>query len=244
MQKWETSNGTTVFRVSSGRSNAYLISTGKNNILVDTGWRFSFNGLKKNIGSLKLTKPITHLILTHTHFDHCYNTFLIRQEENCMIISGEQEAEFAKAGYTPIPAGTLIRTKLLSIVGNLIGARWFGYPPFLIDQSIRADLDFLMDESDIRVISTSGHSIGSSSIIVNDEIAIVGDTMLGHFHNSIFIPFADDIEETICSWGKLLKTGCHIFLPGHGREIRRELLQIEYEKYSRKYNLNILQSGN
>ena len=67
-------------------------------------------------------------------------------------------------------------------------------------------------------------------MIVDNEIAIVGDAMLRFFKNSVFPPFADDIKEMIKSWGKLLKTECNLFLPGHGKEIKRELLQREYNK--------------
>jgi glyoxylase-like metal-dependent hydrolase (beta-lactamase superfamily II) len=49
-------------------------------------------------------------------------------------------------------------------------------------------------------------------------------------------PYADNIEAMIENWGKLLNTNCNIFLPGHGKEIKRELLQKEYYKYARKHN--------
>lgn len=71
---------------------------------------------------------------------------------------------------------------------------------------------------------------------MDNEIAIVGDTMFGVFKNSIFPPYSDDTVKMIESWGRLLNTDCIIFLPGHGKEINRKLLQKEYEKYARKHN--------
>jgi hydroxyacylglutathione hydrolase len=41
----------------------------------------------------------------------------------------------------------------------------------------------------------------------------------------------------ICSWEKLLNTSCRLFLPGHRKEISRELLEQEFQKYARKYHL-------
>jgi glyoxylase-like metal-dependent hydrolase (beta-lactamase superfamily II) len=88
----------------------------------------------------------------------------------------------------------------------------------------------------IKIIETPGHSVDSISILVDNEVAIVGDAMFGIFKKSIFPPYADDTAKMIESWGKLLHTDCQIFLPGHGRAIKRILLQKEYDKYARKHN--------
>jgi hydroxyacylglutathione hydrolase len=60
--------------------------------------------------------------------------------------------------------------------------------------------------------------------------------MLGVFKKSVFPPFADNVNEMINSWGRLLETNCRLFLPGHGYEIKRKLLQTEYEKHSQRSN--------
>ena len=86
------------------------------------------------------------------------------------------------------------------------------------------------------MIKTEGHSSGSISVIVDNEIAIVGDAMFGVFKNSVFPPYADNQTEMINSWNVLLDTDCNTFLPGHGKEIKKEFLQKEYYKYARKHN--------
>jgi glyoxylase-like metal-dependent hydrolase (beta-lactamase superfamily II) len=80
------------------------------------------------------------------------------------------------------------------------------------------------------------HSEDSISFLVDNEIAIVGDVMFGVIKNSIFPPFADKTDKMIKSWNRLLITDCIIFLPGHGNEIKRELLKKQYDKYARKQN--------
>ncbi len=63
------------------------------------------------------------------------------------------------------------------------------------------------------------------SLIVDDEIAIVGDAMFGIFPGSIFPPFGDDKLQITQSWKLLLETGCRLFLPAHGTANSREQVE-------------------
>jgi hydroxyacylglutathione hydrolase len=85
------------------------------------------------------------------------------------------------------------------------------------------------------ILHTPGHTPGSMSLIVDGEIALVGDCMFGVFKGSAFPPFALDTRQMIESWGKLLDTGCRLFLPSHGTSDSRELVERDYNK--RKQNL-------
>ena len=231
MRQWKTKNGYRIFQVLTGRSNSYLISFGNVNVLVDTGNQSSYDRLLKNIDSLELTrKEISLLILTHTHYDHCQNAFMIREHEHCSILMSRKERAFAVNGFTPLPKGTFLITSFVSWLGNRIGKPKFGYHPFTPDLLVDEDMEWMQNGFKITIINTNGHSEGSIGVIVDDEIAIIGDEMLGVYKNSIFPPFADDIKRMIHSWGKLLETKCNLFLPGHGKAITRELLQKEYNK--------------
>jgi hydroxyacylglutathione hydrolase len=72
MKTWKTKNGSNIFRILSGRSNAFLISSNNLNVLVDTGHDRLWQKLKKNLDNHNI-KIIDYLILTHTHFDHAGN---------------------------------------------------------------------------------------------------------------------------------------------------------------------------
>ena len=67
---------------------------------------------------------------------------------------------------------------------------------------------------DAYVLHTPGHSSGSSCVIVENEIAIVGDTMGGFLPGTLFPPWGDDPEALLRSWKLLLDTGCHTFPSG------------------------------
>jgi glyoxylase-like metal-dependent hydrolase (beta-lactamase superfamily II) len=77
---------------------------------------------------------------------------------------------------------------------------------------------------------TPGQSCGMMSVIIEEEIALVGDAMMGVYPNSIFVPFAEDADQLLMSWGKLLTTPCALFLPGHGSPISRALVEKCYFK--------------
>jgi glyoxylase-like metal-dependent hydrolase (beta-lactamase superfamily II) len=63
-------------------------------------------------------------------------------------------------------------------------------------------------------------------------VAVAGDSIIGTMPGSPFPPFADDVDELMMSWKKLLGTGCQTFLPGHGRPVSREQLMTEYDRRS------------
>jgi hydroxyacylglutathione hydrolase len=231
MKLWKTERKNEIFPGAERQEQLLLIPSEKGNMLIDTGLEFAYSSLRKDIEHLHLaTGKIDYLILTHTHFDHCRNARAIQAEYGSQIVVGEKEADFVEEGYTPIPKGTFTFTKFLVHIGNKLGSGWFSYEPFSAD--IRVEDHFNLMDGDLKIdlISTPGHSTGSISIIVDDEIALVGDVMLNMFGDAIFPPFADDIPEMICSCEKLLNTSCRLFLPGHRKEISRELLEQEFSK--------------
>jgi glyoxylase-like metal-dependent hydrolase (beta-lactamase superfamily II) len=238
MKTWKTKNGN-IIRVLSGRSNVYLIMNGNNIILVDTGKRSAFGRLIRRLDTLNIpVEKISTLILTHTHFDHCQSAKKIKEKSGCRIIVSSAAAESIQKGYTRLPNGTFPITKLISGFGNSFGKNRFGYEPFQHDILVNGDFDLDDGEDGIKIIKSAGHSADSVSILIENEIAIVGDLMFGLFRNSAFPPYADNITEMIESWGKLLSTDCKIFLPGHGREIKRSLLEKEYIKSIQKRIIN------
>jgi glyoxylase-like metal-dependent hydrolase (beta-lactamase superfamily II) len=237
MKSWKTKGGYEIFRVLSGRSNSYFITTDRLNFLFDTGKVSAFRKLQSNLDKLySQNKNIDFLILTHTHFDHCQNAAQIQRQGKCIILMSDKELNYVQKGYTPVPRGTMLFSKVIYKLGIHMGLKRFSYAPFTPDLLIRDNFQFKEVKLDLRILETPGHSSGSISILVDNEIAIVGDALFGIFPNSVFPPYADSANELIKSWNKLLKTNCDVFLPGHGREIKRALLQKEYHKLSQKYS--------
>jgi glyoxylase-like metal-dependent hydrolase (beta-lactamase superfamily II) len=238
MESWKLSNGYTIFKICNKRSNVYLIGCKEGKLLIDTGRKEFRKIFDKRMNDCQLPdENIDYLLLTHTHYDHCSNAKLFKDWKNLKILTSEKELDFISKGFTPVSSGTTFLSKLLVFMSKPISTKPFTYEAFNVDIPLSNYMDMRNMGYDVEIIATPGHSAGSMSIIVNKEIALVGDALFGIFKNSVLPPFADSIPELIQSWKKLLDSGCHIFLPGHGKEISRILLEKEYLKYAKKFNI-------
>lgn len=230
MQKWTTIN-CTIYQVLEGRSNSFLVNQENNYILVDTGRGNSWKELTAKLEELLGENKLSCLILTHTHFDHVENANRLKKKYNCKIIVHESEADYLKRGNAPLPKGAnLVTGFIVDVLGKKMQSR-YKYESTNPDILVGEKLDLCLFGFNTHIIHTPGHSKGSMSIIIDDEIAIVGDTLFDVFGNSIFPPFAEDTETIIESWKKLLETNCKLFLPGHGKGISHELLEKQYTKH-------------
>lgn len=229
MKTWKTKSGYTITKVLAGRSNVFLVSNGNVNIMVDTGPARNRSRLQQNLRSLRIEK-IDLLVLTHTHFDHAGNAGKIKEHFGAIIAVHTSETYYLKNGINMMPHGTLFFTKyLIRFLGNKLSG-WCSFascqPDIILDSAFHLN-NFGFDA---YILHTPGHSAGSVSLVVDNEIACVGDAMFGIFKNSILPPFADDPVKMVESWKKLLDTGCLLFLPAHGFENSRQKVERNYLK--------------
>lgn len=224
MTTWSTRSGHVVTRVLAGRSNVFLVSGGEARILVDSGrenrWALLDRGLR-GVGVERLDA----LVLTHTHFDHAENACRVRTAYEAKVIVQESEADLLRRGDAPLPAGTVLPTRIFTPRLMAAVRPWFRYAACLPDLMVRDRLDLSSWGFNGFLLHTPGHSSGSTSLVLDNELALVGDTMFGIVPWSAFPPFADDVGRLVESWGRLLETGCRVFLPGHGKAIDRRLLE-------------------
>lgn len=229
MKKWETKSGYEILQLLSGRSNVFLLTNGRKNILIDTSSGFMWKLLRLRLNNLNVNH-IDCLILTHSHMDHAGNARMIRDEYKSLVFIHKNEASYLTSGKSIIPGGTVPVTR---IIERLL-AKYA--TPMLRSKPCKYDIlvDSVFDLSDFGfkayILHTPGHTPGSMSVIIDDEIALVGDTMFGVFPGSVFPPYASDVRQMINSWGKLLDTKCSVFIPSHGSAKSRSLAQKDYNK--------------
>jgi len=232
LKSWKTKN-CVIYQILKGRSNSFLINQEDNYILIDTGRQNSWKKISDKIDAHLNENKLLYLILTHTHFDHAENANRLKKEYNCKIIIHKDELENLKHGTNILPQGINFFTRIeVNLLGKMLQSH-YDYETADPDIVVQESYDLSDSGFNAYIIHTPGHSPGSMSIIVDNKIALVGDTMYGALPNSAFPPFADDSQEMIESWKKLLETDCKLFIPGHGKPISRELLEKEYKKHKK-----------
>lgn len=227
MKNWNTTGGYRILRLMGGRSNVFLLSDGKMNILVDTSVKRLRSRLFRRLDRLNVT-TIDFLILTHAHFDHAANAKAIKRKYQARVLVHREEAACLAAGNNIVPNGTLFFTKIMM---NLAGKRLFrrfNYEPCSPDVLVDSAFDLNQYGFNAHLVHNPGHTAGSMSLIVDNEIACVGDALFGVFPGSVFPPFAQDSKLLVKSWAILLDSGCRLFLPSHGKAVDRKLVQKEF----------------
>jgi glyoxylase-like metal-dependent hydrolase (beta-lactamase superfamily II) len=199
---------------------AYVIETGGERILVDTGLHPAavadparHYGRPEAVGPVRLEQDasvaqqvdlstVTRVVLTHLHFDHAGGLALLPPSVPVVVQRREWEAAndaaaVAKNFYLPVDyAG--------------VGIGRFT----LVD----GDRDLLGDGS-VRLLSTPGHTPGHQSVAVGDRLVIGGDVC--HFASGLddhrFPVFGHDFEEQAASAERLraLRDAGAVVLPGH-----------------------------
>ncbi|MDP4278293.1 MAG: MBL fold metallo-hydrolase [Bacteroidota bacterium] len=229
MKTWESTAGDKIIQLLSGRSNAFLLLSGGKKVIIDTGPHRKWHKLVKHLAALNIHQ-LDYLVLTHAHFDHASNSNKLKQRYGVSVIIHKGEWSYLEKGMNPEVRGTVILYKqLLASVGKSL-MKWLHYEPCKADLAVEDLFDMRNLGINACLMHTPGHTPGSISVIINDEIALVGDCLFGIFKSSVYPPVALDSKELIKSWGKLLETGCQIFLPSHGHEKTREQVLKEYDK--------------
>ncbi|MDD4374510.1 MAG: MBL fold metallo-hydrolase [Bacteroidales bacterium] len=230
MKRWKTKSGYEIIQILSGRSNVFLLTNGDKNVLIDTSVSRLWNRLQQRLKKLGINN-IDYLFLTHAHFDHAANANRIKSKFNASVIIHKNEVGYLLKGDNILPKGTTFITRpMVKVFSKLFSSSLFKYDPCEPDLVVDSYYDLKDIGFHAYLIHTPGHTIGSMSLIVDDEIAMVGDTMFGVFKWSVFPPYAEDEKIMIKSWGKLLATNCLIFIPSHGTENFRLLVQKDYKK--------------
>jgi glyoxylase-like metal-dependent hydrolase (beta-lactamase superfamily II) len=216
-------------RISLIKVSAFLLYRPGEAILVDCGTPGSevtileeMTGLGLQPGMLKL------LILTHAHYDHAGSASRLKELTGCRIMIHGSESTRLEAGYTPIPAGTRWKARVVATVGRIFARRIMSYPPAIPDILVEQSLDLSEFGFPGGVIHTPGHTFGSMVVLLEDGEMLAGDTLIGIPGKRIFPPFAEDPEALKQSWKMLSGLQVNTFHPAHGRSISFRKFMEEY----------------
>lgn len=164
--------------------NIYLI-VGKYCYLVDSGVAGSHTIIEEYLKSInREMTDIKGIFLTHSHSDHIGAAAEIHRQTNCKIYAPIEELpwiEDIQQQFSERPIPNFY--KLLS-------------ESVKVSQPLKdGNVIVLEDEIEIKALSTKGHSHGSMSYILNDEVIFTGDAIPVTNDLPIFV----DYEKTIKS---------------------------------------------
>lgn len=227
---WVTQNGYQIYQLLKGRSNCFLVVKNNKALLIDTGRKNKRKILTTRIEHYK-DISIVALLLTHAHFDHAENAAYLKEKYRLPVFIQQDETEYLIKGENPPIRGSFFLTRFATYLWESGIKFHYNYEPVKYDFAVAEKFDLQDFGFDAYLLHTPGHSPGSMSLIVDNEIAIVGDAMFGVIKKLIYPPFAYNPNLMIKSWGKLLDTGCQIYLPAHGTQNSRELIESQYLKF-------------
>jgi hydroxyacylglutathione hydrolase len=214
-----------------GLANIYLLRNPSCALLVDTGHKRNAprvaSFLKENnvgFGDLKL------IIITHSHYDHVGSLAEVKEQSGAEVLVHQKEAGFLRKGITTFPKGTNIVSKIATGFSNAFSNKACSYRPVEPEITISVDIDLSEYGINASILCTPGHTDGSISVIVDNDKAVVGDTVFNFLSTIVYPPWADDIDKLHSSWKKLLDTECKVFYPAHGLPVPVDTLRKKYER--------------
>lgn len=229
MKTWVLSDGSRLVRLRGLRCSVFVLSSGDRHLVFDSSMKGERQLVVSGLRRLDV-RCIDLLVFSHTHFDHVGNAAFLREAYKARVVVHRSEAGFLEAGNTPLPAGTNPLTAFLISLHARRGFPSFDYEACPPDLTVDDRLDLTPMGFPAFLIHTPGHSRGSMSLIIREEIALVGDTMFGQIPGVVFPIFADDPSALMKSWERLLITGSTNFLPAHGLAVSRRMLEVKYQK--------------
>lgn len=237
MKAYKTKSGYKIKRIMARGCNVFLVTGGNAHLLIDTSCAKYRKIIDARLAKEGITK-LAAVLLMHTHYDHADNAAYLKKKYNAKIIVHESEAEYLRCGNSPLSQGVSLPAKIfMKLFGAMIEALHI-YEPCEPDIIVRDALSLADFGFNAYIMHTPGHTCGTMSLVIDDEIVLTGSAMFGMFPGTIMMPFADDINKVTESWGRLLQTKCDVFLPAHGYAIKRKLAEKSYNKRLSKCKLH------
>lgn len=200
-----------VQRICCGNVNCYIVSHGKNAILVDTGREKH----RQKVLEACQGHDIQLLILTHGHVDHVQNAAFLSDALGCPVAMNEKDISLLSDNMLqPLSAhGVLGQIVLSASVKSFHKDKIPGFIPAII-----------LSEGDsletyripAKIIGLPGHTQGSIGIDVMEKDLIVGDALMNMFYPTTSMLY-NDKEIMLESADKISRIGKRQVYFGHGK---------------------------
>lgn len=201
-----------IHRVVSGNVNCYIAAQNGSAILIDTGRRKYRDKILKKCREF----PITLIVLTHGHMDHCQNAAYLANALHVPIAMCEKDKDLIPDNRKqPLSAKTFLGRIVLSV--SLKSFEKDSLDVFESTVNLK-DGDSLSEYGiDAEVIELPGHTNGSIGLKIEDKL-FVGDALMNMFYPTVSMLYTDEklmkkSTEKIGNMGKM-----EIYF-GHGKSV-------------------------
>lgn len=206
-----------VHAVPLGFSQAYLLESDTGLVLVDAGSPYQERVILRHLqalGSDNGCRFLKLIFITHAHLDHYGSAAALRRLTGAPVAIHRADAEALARGETRIGSARGM--------GKLMGALLPLAELFFRPESVTPDI--LLEDGDCldnygleaRVLHTPGHTLGSSCLIVEEQVGFVGDLLTNTGQPGLQRLFAEDWALLGQSYARLQGIEFETVYPGHG----------------------------
>lgn len=203
-----------VERIPCGNGNCYIISNGKNAVLVDT----CREKYKEKI--LNACKPyhMQLLVLTHGHLDHVQNAAFLSKELHIPVSICKDDLDLLENNLAQtLKAKSILGKMVLSI--SIKGALKEKIPAFTPTVFLSEGDTLEAYGISANILSVPGHTNGSIAIAVNETDLIVGDALMNLFYPTVSMLYHDE-SAMLRSAERISKFGSRTIYFGHGKPVK------------------------
>lgn len=201
-----------IHRIVSGNVNCYIVAENGSAILIDTGRRKYREKILKKCREF----PITLIVLTHGHMDHCQNAAYLANALHVPIAMCEKDKNLIPDNRKQ----SLSAKTFLGRIVLLVSLKSFEKDSLdVFEPTVNLkDGDSLSEYGiDAEVIELPGHTNGSIGLKTEDKL-FVGDALMNMFYPTVSMLYTDErlmkkSAEKIGDMGKM-----EIYF-GHGKSV-------------------------
>jgi glyoxylase-like metal-dependent hydrolase (beta-lactamase superfamily II) len=216
-----------------GFINAYLVKSGNESMLIDTGWNTdeSFNSLTSQLNEIGVSyENLKYIAITHTHPDHYGLVGRLEKFTNAKLVIHELERSLLTSRYThtehilddmqlwleingvPDAARPLLQNASMAMLGLVAVA--------LPDIIVRGGEHLKVGDYDFEILWTPGHSPGHICFYErNQQVLFSGDFILPRITPNISMhakTIGNPLVDYLSSLHQVMKLPAKLILPSHG----------------------------
>ena len=203
-----------VIRIKGGTDNCYIVTDGKNAILIDTASKPHINSVIEECDKYEMKL----IVLTHVHFDHAENAAELSKRYNIPVAIHKADEElFESFDKQPLKSYGLVGCVVLGVSLKVLRHTKVERPENLI--YIKDGDDLSSYGINAKILELPGHTLGSIGVDVDGAHLFVGDE-LDNWVRPTIAHLYYDFDAVKQSAQKINALGSRTIYYGHGKPTR------------------------